>query len=418
VAGADFVEGGNTLEDTKTVAPIIEKAGVHAINVTTGWEEAPVPFIQMSVPRGSWIYLAESIKKVVNIPVIGGTRIPDPRLAEQILVEGRVDLVYVGRPLIADPEWLNKAREGRFDEIRPCIACCLCADGMTEGRRVQCSVNARAGQEAERSIRSAEQSKKVLVIGGGPASMEAARVACVRGHEVMLADERDQLGGQLLVAALPPHKEELGNLTRYLAGEIGRLGVRVRLGEEVTIKTVEDVNPDVVIVATGAMPIIPDIRGARSKNVATAIDVLTGRRHVGGNVVVIGGGMVGCETAEFLAEQGKKVTILEMLGRIGADIGPATRWVLMGRLRRLGVKMETNTKVEEITDTGVKATRNNGTEFFEADSIILAVGMKANRRLAEELEGKASAIYIIGDSETPGKITEAIERAFLVACEI
>jgi 2,4-dienoyl-CoA reductase (NADPH2) len=418
LAGADFVEGGNTLEDTKAIARTIEKAGVHAVNVTTGWHEAPVPFVQMSVPWGSWVYLAETVKKMVNIPVIGGTRIPDPRLAEQILAEGRVDLAYIARPLIADPEWLNKARDGRFDEIRPCIACCLCVDGMAEGRSVRCSVNARAGQEAERSITPAEKPKKVLVIGGGPAGMEAARVACLKGHDVILADNRDQLGGQLLVAALPPHKEELGNLTRYLAGEVERLGVRVRLGEEVTVKTVEDVNPDVVVVATGATPIIPDIRGARGKNVAMAIDVLTGRRYVGGNVVVIGGGMTGCETAEFLAEKDRKVTILEMLERIGADIGPATRWVLMGRLRRLGVRMETNTRVEEITDTGVKATRNGSTESIEADSVVLAVGMKANRRLAEELEGKASTIYVIGDSETPGKITEAIERAFLVGCEI
>jgi 2,4-dienoyl-CoA reductase-like NADH-dependent reductase (Old Yellow Enzyme family)/thioredoxin reductase len=418
VSGADFMEGGNTLEDTKIVAPMMERAGIHAINVSTGWHEAPVPFIQMSVPRANWIYLAEGVKQVVRIPVIGGTRIPDPRLAEQILAEGRVDMVYIARPLIADPEWPNKAREGRFDEIRPCIACSLCFDGLMEARSIRCSVNARAGREAEYSIEPAKQPKRVFVIGGGPAGMEAARVASLRGHEVILADNRNQLGGQLLVAVLPPHKEELGCLTRYLAGQMEKLGVKVRLGREVTVKTVEKLKPDVVIVATGAAPKMPDSPGVGRKKVATAIDVLTGRREVGERVAIVGGGLVGCETAEFLAEKDKKVTILEMLDRIGADIGRTTRWVTMGRLRSLGVRMERNAKVEEITDKGVRATRNGGSEFFEADSVVLAVGMEPNRELARKLEGKVEALYVIGDSAQPGKITEAIESALRVAREV
>ena len=418
VSGADFMEGGNTLEDTKIIAPMMERAGIHAINVSTGWHEAPVPFIQMAVPRANWIYLAEGVKKAVSIPIIGGTRIPDPRLAEQILVEGRVDMVYIARPLIADPEWPNKAREGRFDEIRPCIACSLCFDGLMEQRGVVCSVNARAGREAAYSIEPAKEPKKVFVVGGGPAGMEAARVAAMRGHEVTLADNREQLGGQLLVAILPPHKEELGNLTRYLAGQMDRLGVNVKLGDEVTGRTVEEAKPDVVIIATGAIPIVPDIPGAKGKNVATAIDVLIGHQEVGENVVIVGGGMVGCETAEFLAEKGKKVTILEMLGRIGADIGRTTRWVTMGRLRSLGVRMERNAKVEEITESGVMVSRDGGTEFFAADNVVLAVGMESNRQLARQLEGKVKALHVIGDSGEPGKVTEAIESALRVAREI
>ena len=418
VSGADFMEGGNTLEDTKIVAPMMQRAGVHAINVSTGWHEAPVPFIQMAVPRANWIYLAEGIKQVVNIPIIGGTRIPDPRLAEQILSEGRVDMVYIARPLIADPEWPNKAREGRFDDIRPCIACSLCFDGLTETSGIRCSVNARAGREAEYNIEPAKQPKKVLVIGGGPSGMEAARVAALRGHEVVLADTRDQLGGQLLVAILPPHKEELGYLTTYLIGQMEKLGVKVRIGEEVTVKTVEELKPDVVIVATGATPIVPDIPGIDGRNVATAIDVLTGHREVSETVAIVGGGLVGCDTAEFLAEKGKKVTILEMLGRIGADIGRTTRWVTMQRLRSLGVKMERNAKVEEITDKGVRVSRDGGSDFFEADSVVLAVGMEPNRQLTRELEGKVKALHVIGDSAEPGKITEAIESGLRVAREI
>ena len=418
VSGADFMEGGNTLEDTKVVAPMMEKAGIHAINVSTGWHEAPVPFIQMSVPRANWVYLAEGVKKVVNIPVIGGTRIPDPRLAEQLLAEGRVDLVYIARSLIADPEWPNKTREGRFDEIRPCIACSHCFDGLMTGTGITCSVNARVGKEAEYSIEPTPESKMVFVVGGGPAGMEAARVAARRGHKVTLADNRDQLGGQLLVATLPPHKEELLNLISYLAGQMDRLGVNVRLNEEVTSRAVEESQPDVVIVATGATPVIPEIPGANGKNVVTAIDVLTGRQKVGENVILVGGGRVGCETAEFLAEKGKKVTILEMLGRIGADIGPTTRWVMMTRLRGLGVRMERNAKVEEISESGVKVSRDGNSEFFGGDSVVLAVGMKSNHQLAQELQEKVARLHVIGDSAEPGRIKEAIESGFQVALTI
>lgn len=415
VSGADFMEGGNALEDTKIVAPMIERAGIHAINVSTGWHESPVPFIQMSVPRANWLYLAEEVKKVVNIPVIGGTRIPDPRLAEQILLDSRADLVYIARALIADPEWPNKAKEGRLDEIRPCTACCTCFDAAIEHGSITCSVNARAGREAEYSIEPTGEPKKVFIVGGGPAGMEAARVAAMRGHHVTLTDSKSQLGGQLLLAVLPPHKEELGNLTRYLVGQMDKLGVKVRLEDEVDAKIVEKAKPDVVIIATGATPIKPDIPGAKGENVVKAIDVLTGQKEVGENVLIVGGGMVGCETAEFLAEKGKRVTILEMLGRIGADIERTNRWVIMGRLRSLGIRMERNAKVEEIIEKGVRVNRDGSIEFFEGDSAVLAVGMEPNRKLAQELEGKVRMLHVVGDSAKPGKIAQAIESGLRVA---
>lgn len=415
VSGADFMDGGNTLEDTKTVARLMEMAGIHAINVSTGWHESPVPFIQMSVPQANWIYLAEAVKKVVSIPIIGGTRISDPHLAERILVEGKVDLIYLARALIADPEWPNKAREGQFDDIRQCTACCTCFDKAIEQDGITCAINAKAGREAEYNIVPAKQPKRVLVIGGGPAGMEAARVAAMRGHNVTLVDGKEQLGGQLLVATIPPHKEELGNLIRYLSRQMQKLGVDVRLGEEVTPKTVAEAEFDVVIVATGALPIVPDIPGVNRENVFLATDILKGRKEVGQNVLIIGGGMVGCETAEFLAVRGKKVTILEMLGRIGADIERANRWVIMGRLRGLGVKMETNAKVTEITESGVKVDRNGKVEFFDGDSVVLAAGMQANQKLAKGLEGRVAELYVIGDSAKPGKIAQAMESAFRVA---
>ncbi|MBM4446976.1 MAG: hypothetical protein FJ023_06445 [Chloroflexi bacterium] len=415
VSGADFIDGGNTLEDTKVVAPMIEKAGIHAINVSTGWHESPVPFIQMSVPQANWIYLAEEVKKAVNIPIIGGTRISDPHLAEQILADNKVDLVYIARALIADPEWLNKSREGRFDEIRQCTACCTCFDKAIERGGITCAINARAGREAEYSIEPTKEPKKVFIIGGGPAGMEAARVAALRDHHVTLADSKDQLGGQLLVATIPPHKEELGNITKYLSKQMDKLGVDVRLGEEVNGKAITNAKPDVVIIATGAKPIVPDIPGVKGKNVVLATDVLKGDRRVGQNVLIVGGGMVGCETAEFMVVKGKKVTIIEMLERIGADIERANRWVIMRRLRSLGVRMERNAKVEEITENGVRISRDGNSEFFEGDSVVLAVGMESNRKLAQELEGRASRLHMVGDSAKPGKIAQAIENGFQVA---
>jgi len=418
LSGADFMQGGNTLEDIQAVAPLLESAGVHALNVSTGWHESPVPFIQMSIPRGKWIYLAEGIKSVVTIPVIGGTRINDPILAEQILTDERVDMVYTARALIADPEWPNKAKAGRLDEIRPCTACCTCFDTVIEMRPVACSVNARAGKESEYKIEPAKKSKKVFVIGGGPSGMEAARIAALRGHHVTLADKSTELGGQLLMAILPPHKEELKGLMSYLADQMKKTGVKTELGRKVDMETIITLRPDVVVVATGAIPLIPDIPGVNRNNVVMALDVLTDKKEVGSNVLVVGGGLVGCEVAEFLVGKGKKVTILEMLGRIGSDIERTNRWVVLGRLKKLGIGMEVNTMVEEVTDNGVKAKRNGNIEFFEGDTVVLAVGMQSDRKLAQELEGKVAQLHVIGDSAKPGKIAQAIESAFTVALEI
>ena len=312
VSGADFMEGGNTLDDTKIVGSLIERAGIHAINVSTGWHESPAPFIQMSVPRANWVYLTEGIKEVVNIPVIGGTRIPDPYLAEQILAEGKSDLVYIARALIADPEWPKKAKEGRTDGIRPCTACCTCFDSVIEQRSITCAVNPRAGKETEYHIRPASKPRRVCIIGGGPAGMEAARVAALRGHHITLFDNKSRLGGQLLTAILPPYKEELANLVKYLSTQMERLGIKVKLEQQVDAVTVEKEKPDVVIIATGASPLVPDIPGATNENVVLATDVLKGHRQAGQNVIIVGGGMVGCETAEFLAVKGKKVRCLLM----------------------------------------------------------------------------------------------------------
>ena len=418
ISADEFMEGGHTLEDTKKLIPILEGVGVHCLDIGAGWHECRTPLVHMSVPRGAFVYLAEEIKKVAKIPVVAAYRINDPILADNIIAEGRADLVGMGRALIADPELPNKAREGRLDEIRPCIACGHCLDVVMLGAPLACAVNPQVGKEAEYTSVPAKKPKKVFVIGGGPAGMEAAAGAAEGGHQVTLFEKRDRLGGNLLLAAVPSYKWELSNLTNYLETRLKASGAQIRLNQEVSEKTIAEGKPEVVIVATGATPLIPDIPGVNGGNVVTALQVLGGERGVGERVVIVGGGMIGCETAEYLADKGKRVIILEMLERIGADIGMTTRWVIMQRLRSARIAMETRAKVEEITDKGVVVSRNGFAEFFAADSVVLAVGLVPQNELARRLEGRVTECYSIGDCTEAQRIVQAIEGGFRIAREI
>jgi NADPH-dependent 2,4-dienoyl-CoA reductase/sulfur reductase-like enzyme len=424
VSAEEFMEGGHTIDDSKKVATILEAAGVQALDVEAGWHECPVPLVVMSVPRGAFVYLAEEIKKVVNVPVVAAYRINNPELAEEILVQGKADLIGLGRALLTDPEFPNKAKEGRSDEIRSCIACSNCLDNLLMGYKTGtplpafCSLNPRMGKEAEYTIVPAKKGKRVFIVGGGPGGMEAAIIAALRGHQVTLYEKGEELGGQLRVACLPPYKDELNCLIKSMATQVKKAGVEVRLNAEVTPEMVEKEKLDVVILATGAAPLIPNIPGVEQDNVVTAVDVLTRRQEVGKAAVIIGGGMVGCETAEFLAKRGKRVTIVEMLSKIGSDYGATYRHVVLGRLRVAGIRMETNAIVEEITDRGVRAKRDGASEFFPGDTMVLAVGFTPNKELGERLRGKVPTLYSIGDCIEPRRIREAIEEGFRLGREI
>ena len=420
------IEEGHTIEySAKEVAPAFEAASIQAINVYTGWHESPVPTVAMSVPRGYFVYLAEKIKEGVNIPVITANRINDPILADKIISEGKADLVGMGRALLADPELPNKAREGKIEEIRPCIACGRCLDEVLSvykswGKQAStiCTVNPMIGKEREYTIKPTTRARKVLVVGGGPGGMEAARVAALRGHKVTLYEKEDKLGGCLIAASIAPYKDEIANLTEYLITQVYKSGVEVRLNIDIGIKDIEEEKPEVVVLATGATPIIPNILGAKGSNVVTAIDALTGSKKVGDEVIIVGGGMIGCETAEFLAQKGKNITILEMLSRIASDLGITCRPFIMARLREAGIRMETNLKAEEITSEGVKGSRDGVSEFFAGDTVVLAVGFRANNRLAHKLEGKVASLYSVGDCVQPRKILHAIKEGFCVGMEI
>jgi 2,4-dienoyl-CoA reductase (NADPH2) len=424
-AADELLEGGHTIEEGKKIAELLEKAGVQLLNPQPGWTESPVPMVQMSVPLGRWVYLPENIKKVTNVPVIACTRINDPIMSEEILTSGKADLIGMARPLLADPELPNKAKKGRFEDIRTCIACCYCMDrphgdmrNVLNNLPVLCSINAQCGREGIYTVERAPKPKRIAVVGGGPAGLEAARVASLRGHRVTLYEKDNRLGGLLNLAKIPPHKEELLNLIKYLSRQVEKNGVRVKLGEEFTEATLERDKPEVVILATGSVPLVPKIAGVENSNVVGFADVLTGAREVDDRVIIVGGGMVGCEAAEFLHAKGKQVTILEMLPRVGDDIGVTNRFAIMGRLRAAGIKMQANTKAMKITEKGVEATRDGAAEFFEGDTVVLATGMMANDKLAKQLEGKVGALYFIGDCVKAHKIEDAIESGFRIASQI
>jgi len=410
LSGQEFMDGGLTLNETTKIAKVIEAAGIDCINVQAGWHESPVPLVQSNVPPGAFIYLAEGIKKSVKIPVIAAYRITSPELAEEIISQRKADLVGMARALIADPELPKKAREGREEEIRPCIVCCRCLDRVLHDEPLYCSVNPRVGKEIDWLPRPTDRPKKVAVIGAGPSGLVCALMAASRGHKVILYEKENRLGGQLNYASVPPHKQEIQQYQKYLEGSLSRSGVRVKL------KTNMEINKeiaDIIIVATGAQPLIPSVPGL--DRYLTALDVLSGIK-TGENVLIIGGGMIGCEVAEYLASKGKKVTILEMLERVGNDIGPTIRWVILSRLKESGVKMEVKAKVTGVTEKGVVVERNGEEEEFIGDTIVVASGMVPTHKDLHDHNN--SEIYIIGDAASPRRIKEAVEEGTKVGLYI
>ena len=420
----DYLPEGNTIEDSQIVARRAEAAGVSMLHAWAGWHESPIAMLPMSVARGAFVPLAQAVKAVAQVPVIAVGRINDALLAAQIVAEGKADLVAMGRALLADPHLPAKAAQGNLDDIRMCIACCRCFDDVTPSRSkgqsepaIVCSLNAELGREWQRRTVPAKRAKNVLVVGGGPAGMEAARVSAARGHRVTLWEEQNRLGGTLSLASTPPHKEEINNIARYLGHQMQKLGVKLEMGKKVTAQAVSDGNFDEVIVAAGALPLIPAAPGAQSVRAVTANDVLAGET-VGERVVVIGGGMVGSETAEFLASKGKKVTIVEMLDKIALDLGPTTRWVTVKRIRESDIEILTGTRFVEFADSGVVVQKEGLNQVLEADTVVMATGMRANTELADALKGKVRNLHVIGDCLEPRRILEAIHEGWEVGCTI
>lgn len=423
----EFLEGGITLRESPRMAKMLEEAGAAVISVSSGTHETLHRSNDITrFPEGLKWDLWKAIKEAVRVPTMAGGGHRTPEFCEKLVSTGVADFVTLGRQMLADPYWSKKAQEGRIEDINKCISCLMCLYEVGGAPRIwpKCSVNAAWGRETFPQFaeyQPAAVRKKVFVIGGGPAGMEAARVASLRGHDVTLYEKEAELGGQLLMAALPPGKEKMRWPREYLATQLKKQKVKVKLGAEVSIDTVRKENPDVVVLATGAEPLMPSIPGIKGETVSTAWDVLRGKvKPKGKRVVILGGGMVGCETAEFLKERGKDVTVVEMLNDVALDMEPLNRRGLLDALKEDGTKVWTNMEVKEIKEKGViVANKLNGKEeTIPADAIIIALGSQPVSGLAGSLEDEVSEFHLIGDCKEPRRLLEAIYEGSLVGRQI
>ena len=448
VGGNDFIPGGNTNVEAAAACRMFEESGVDAISVTGGWHETIVPQLPTSVPRGAFTYLAAGIKRAVSVPVMVANRIVDPRQADRILCEGVADMVCVCRAQVADPDWASKGMEGRHDEIRPCVGCLQgCLDRIFSAQPVVCLCNPQAGHERERRVTPAAERKKVAVVGAGPGGLEAACLAAERGHDVVLFERTDTIGGQIWLSAAPPGRTEFAQLVPYFGNRLERCGVELRANTEATVQLLQEEHPDAIVLAAGSEPLVPDIPGIDGDNVVLARDVLGGTAVLGEKVVVLGGGAVGVETALFIAKIGtpsaetvkflvmhgaeepdrlreichtgtKRVTIIEMLQKIGKDIGRSTRWVMMGQLRAFNVGTIKGATVTEIRDNGVVYSKDGEQLEEPADTVVLALGSRPNTALAESLRDAGIPFESVGDCAEPRMVIDAIHEGFLAAMNI
>jgi 2,4-dienoyl-CoA reductase (NADPH2) len=449
IAGNDFMEGGHTNEESATFAAEAEKAGVDAVNVTGGWHETYIPQLNTGVPPGTYVYLARGIKDRVGVPVFASNRLGDPYVAERAVRSGACDMVCWGRPLIADPELPNKVKEGRFDEIVPCIACNQgCFDSIFGASAVFCVLNPRAGRELEVNVRKTEKPKRLMVAGGGPAGMEFALTAAQAGHDVTLYEKEDSLGGQINLAKASPGKAELGKITDSMRGRMKRHGVKVELGCALTPETIEKEKPDVLAVASGARPLEMSVPGIDKPHVHCAWDVLMERvADIGKNVVIVGGNATGCETAHFLTAMGtpdpavftflmyhtaenpesakkllhnagRTITVVEMVQRLAGNVGRSARWPLMKSLKMMGVNLRRECKLLEIRDDSVLVETEEGRESLPADTVIMAVGSRSVNDLAPAVMTEGVKVVTLGDAKEPRKLTEAIREGFEEALKI
>ena len=411
------IPGGRDVEESQEIARRLEEVGVDALHIDAGcydaWHWAHPPTYQ---PRGCLVDMSKAIKKVVRIPVIAVGKLGFPELAERVLQEGKADFIALGRPLLADPEWPIKAKEGRWDDIRPCIGDHDgCLTRIFNYKYLSCTVNPATGMERELTIRPVEKPKSVLVIGGGPGGMEAARVAALRGHKVTLWEKGDRLGGNLVAASVPDFKQDYREYIKYLSTQIWKLDVDIELQKEATPELVGEMNPEVVFVATGATPLIPEIEGVDRDTVVTTVDLLLGKKEVGETVVVAGGGMVGCELAVYLGQKGKQVTVVEMLDDIATDSGRPGRMQLLEMLDQAGVRVLTKTKLVEISEEGAVVENNGEKLVLKADTVVLALGFKPESALFQGLRDKVPEVYAVGDCVEPRKLINAIWEAYRTA---
>lgn len=458
ICGNDLVPGSCNSEDLQEICRILDETGnVDILSVTAGWHESSVPLITMELPNGTWSYLGRGIKKKVKCNVMQGIRMNIPT-GEEMVERGDADLIVIGRPLLADPELVNKAKSGHLEDARPCMGCNAgCLDACMQGRQAGCVGNAECNQEIflvddqgrlPTQVKS-EHPEKILVIGAGPAGMEFARVATLRGHDVTIWEARDRTKGLSMLAATPPRRYDIRYLGQWLEHICRKQGVNFVFNKRASAEDILAVanGYDRVVIATGSVNFVPGFDIEEGADVVTAWDVLEKNAPLGKNVTVIGGGATGVETAMYIAEMGtptaeqlrfmmiydvepyeklkellntgsKKVTVLEMSGKFATDITPGCRWSIIKRNKMLGVKMINKAKVTAVRKDGV-VYKSAGKELFvKADTVVMAAGARPSNELYEALQGKLEKVHVIGDANNVGKIPDAIQAAYSLAKDI
>ena len=415
LSAEEMVTGGLTIKETTKIAQSLEELGVDALHISAGnYASFDKGFMiaPMGRPDGLLVKYAADIKKAVKLPIIAVGKIRFPYLAEAIITKGQADLVALGRTLLADPDWPRKVQAGKNSEINHCIACNQgCISRLFAGKDVRCTVNPICSFESKLlPLKKVAKSKKVLVAGGGPAGLTAAYFAASRGHRVTIYEKNETLGGQLWAAAAPPYRSDWEILRRHLIAIVKKAGVIIHLKKELTAKVADEEQPDAVVVATGSTARRPSWPGVDMDHVISGRDVLEKKVPTRKRIVVVGGGRQGAQVAEYLAGKRHKVTIVEMTSLIAAETPSEERSLLLDRLRKLGVKILTFTKVGKIAARIVSVEDKNGRRNIAAETVVMCLGSRPERHLKHELKTVVRKIFVAGDANDPRGIMDAVQE--------
>jgi 2,4-dienoyl-CoA reductase-like NADH-dependent reductase (Old Yellow Enzyme family)/thioredoxin reductase len=420
ISAEEYVDSGLTTSESIEILKILVAAGIDVIQVSAGNDVTAEWICQpMFMQKACLVESASRIKRALDVPVMAVGRINEPHIADEIIKQQQADMVCIGRGLLADPEMPKKAQEGRLDEIRTCIACNTCMQSIFKRGRIECLVNPMLGREKEMAIIPTQNPKKVMVVGGGPGGLNVAWVAAKRGHDVHVYEKRSELGGQLVPGSTPGHKAELRSLIRFQKKQAEIYGVKCHLNHEVRAEDIEAFKPDVVILATGSLPVLPQVEGIDKNIVLTYEDVLDGGPPPYKNVVIIGGGATGLELALHLAEYGCKATVIEMLPKIGNGLEAMTKKIILKKLKERNVRILTETKLAKIEETGVVVVnKDDQKHFIEAEKVVIAIGTRPDSRLYDRIKSLGYKIHQIGDCLEPRNAKEAIYESAVLGRKI